>query len=279
MSSTITVGVDGRAEHRAALDWAIARAERDGSRLDLVSVIQRGWGDPPGEPDPAFAGIAGRLLEAEVAIAARRVAEVTHHLRTGHVGTELVAASRAADLLVVGAHPASDRSHFAGSLAVRVAAAADVPVAVVPHGWGGRAGGVTVGVDGEPPSELAVDVAADEADALGAPLIVVCSGFTANPLLTGLVPEIGLGDRRERIVQEAQRRARERHPSLDIRTRVIEAAPARGLVEAAAGSALLVVGTHNRRTGARLLLGSVSHDVLLNLALPVLIVRDRGAEI
>jgi len=58
-----------------------------------------------------------------------------------------------------------------------------------------------------------------------------------------------------------------------VRTRVIEAAPSRGLVEAAAGSALLVVGTHNRHAGGRFLLGSVSHDVLLNLRLPVVVVR------
>ncbi|WP_313545117.1 universal stress protein [Leifsonia aquatica] len=272
MTTTIAVGVDGRPEHRAARDWAITRATRDGSRLELVYVIQRGWGDVLDEPDDALALAARRLVEADAA-AADHVEGVSTTVRYGHVGTELVAAARDADLLVVGAHPATDRSQFTGSLAVRVSAGAAGPVAVVPHGWAGRDGGVTVGVDGGLPSELAVAFAADEAAALDAPLVVVCAGFTANPLLAGLVPEIGLGDRRERIVQKAAERARERHPSLDVRTRVIEAAPSRGLVEAAAGSALLVVGTHNRHAGGRFLLGSVSHDVLLNLRLPVVVAR------
>lgn len=273
MTATIAVGVDGRPEHRAARDWAIDRAARDKARLELVYVIQRVWGDTPDEPDDVLALAARRLVETDAAAASDRVDGVSTAVRYGHVGTELVAAARDADLLVVGAHPATDRSQFTGSLAVRVSAGAAGPVAVVPHGWAGRDGGVTVGVDGGLPSELAVAFAADEAAALDAPLVVVCAGFTANPLLAGLVPEIGLGDRRERIVQKAAEQARERHPSLDVRPRVIEAAPSRGLVEAAAGSALLVVGTHNRHAGSRFLLGSVSHDVLLNLRLPVVVVR------
>ena len=71
MTTTIAVGVDGRPEHRAARDWAITRAIRDGSRLELVYVIQRGWGDVLDEPDDALALAARRLVESDAAAADR----------------------------------------------------------------------------------------------------------------------------------------------------------------------------------------------------------------
>ncbi len=38
---------------------------------------------------------------------------------------------------------------------------------------------------------------------------------------------------------------------------------------------MLVVGTHDRRGVDRLMLGSVSHDLLLNVRIPTVVVRSR----
>lgn len=284
MTNTIMVGVDGRPTHRGALDWAATRAARDGSRLELVYVIERSWGDDSEEPGQLLALAAESLLTAEreeaervvAASAERSTVDIATRYVYGKAGSELASASRDADLLVVGSRSRieGERS-FSGSLAVRVAATALCPVAVIPHDRDRGGSGVVAGVDGEPSSELAVAFAADEADALAETLTIVCAGYTANPLLAGLVPEISLGDRRQRIVEDAARLARELHPDLDVRTIVAETAPARGLVDAAEGSSLLVVGTHNRRGVKRLMLGSVSHDVLLNVRSPVVIARSR----
>lgn len=297
MTDTIMVGVDAEAGHRAALEWATRRAVRDGARLELVFVIERSWGDTPDEPGSLLVLAAKSLLSAEQE-AALRIAEAastrvpaltgpepaparralidvgTRYLY-GHVGPELAWASRDADLLVVGARSGLDHDRgFAGSLALRVAATAACSVAVVPYGWRDAGTGVVVGVDGQVSSDAAVALAAAEAAALDEPLRIVCVGYSANPLLTGLVPEVSLGDHRRRIVDSAADAAHEFHPDLDVRAEVVEASPSRGLVAAAEGHRMLVVGTHNRRSAKRLMLGSVSHDVLLNVRVPVVVARE-----
>src|SRR6185437_3132136 len=197
MAGTIMVGVDGRAEHRAALEWATRRAVRDGARLEIVFVLERSWGDGSDGPDDLLVVAAKSVLATEreaalrIAEAAsarvpaltgpepapgrRPVLEVGTRYLYGHIGAELESASRDADLLVVGARSRAERDRgFAGSLHVRVAAAAPCSVAVVPHGWADTGAGVVAGVDGKPPAEAAVAFAADEAAALGEPLRLVC---------------------------------------------------------------------------------------------------------
>ena len=302
MSETIMVGVDGRAEHRAALEWATRRAVRDGSRLELVFVLEHSWGDDADGPGDLLVMAAKSLLATERE-AALRIAEAastrvpaltgpepapvrraglevgTRYLY-GHVGAELASASHDADLLVLGARSRSERDRgFAGSLHLRVASMAACSVAVVPHGWDGSGSGVVAGADGKRPAEVAVVFAADEAAALGEPLRIVCVGYTANPLLAGFVPDVSLDDRRRRILDEAARRARERQPQVEVHADAIEAAPARGLVEAAEGRRMLIVGTRDRHGAKRIMLGSVGHDVLLNVRVPVVIARaHREAE-
>ena len=299
MTYTIMVGVEGDPDRRAALRWAAERAARDGARLHLVYVIGHAWGDGTDEPGELLVGAAEALLATERRLAEQHVAAWAEGLgrrgaergRTaletaaisvstsylyGHVGAELEAASQDADLLVVGTRSALEREgSYTGSLAVRVAAGALCPVAVIPHGWEQSGRGVTVGVDGGTAGELAVAFAADEAARLEEPLTIACSGYLANPLLAGLVPETSLGDRRQEIVAVAAEFARQLHPELQVVTRIIEAAPSRGLLTAAEGSRMLVVGTHNRHGMKRLMLGSVSHDILLNVHVPVVVVRSR----
>ncbi|MGH1525615.1 universal stress protein [Leifsonia sp. L25] len=302
MTETIMIGVDGKTGHRGALEWAARRAVRDGSRLELVFVLEHSWGDDADGPSDLLVLAAKSLLATEreaalrIAEAAstrvpaltgpepaplpRPVLDVGTRYLYGHVGAELASASRDADLLVVGARSRSERDRgFAGSLHLRVASTATCSVAVVPHGWAGSGTGVVAGVDGKRPGELAVVFAADEAAALGEPLRIVCVGYTANPLLAGFVPEVSLDDRRRRVLDEAARHARELRPEIDVRADAIEAAPARGLVEAAEGSRMLIVGTRDRHGAKRVMLGSVGHDVLLNVRVPVVIARaHREAE-
>ncbi|GIT81779.1 universal stress protein UspA [Leifsonia sp. LS1] len=275
MPGTIMVAVDGDPSHRGAVEWAAARAIRDRARLVLVFVIERSWGDALDEPSPALRA-AGEAILADVLGHTTAISDVATRLCYGHVGAELVSESEDADLLVVGTGRGTDRDRpFRGSLAVRVAAAAACTVAVVPHDWTGGGLGVAVGVDGQPPSEVAVAFAAEEAFRLRERLDIVCAGYSANPLLTGLVPEVSVGDHRERIARSAAEFARELRSDLDIATTVVEAAPADGLVNAARGHRLLVVGTHERRGVQRLMLGSVAHDVLLNVRVPVVVARNR----
>jgi len=299
MTDTIMVAVDGEPDHRAALDWAAERAARDGSRLELVHVIERSWGDSGTRPTRLLELASKTLLDAEQGIAVRHARtvldrgaqagasggvqtvapdiEVTTRTLYGHVGHELVAASADADLLVLGTPSDAERRHtFASSIAARVAAVAGCSVVAVPHGWADGGEGIVVGVDGEGGAESAVEFAADEAAALGEPLTIVCAGYIANPLLAGLVPEVSLGDRRERIAEDAAERMRAEHPGLTVFAETVETSPARGIVAEAEGSRLLVIGTHDRRGVQRVMLGSVGHDVLLNALTPVAVVREHA---
>ncbi|MDN4597278.1 universal stress protein [Leifsonia virtsii] len=293
MADTIMVAVDGEPEHRAALDWAAARAAWMPARLELIHVVERSFADS-GEQSGRMLTLAGRALVAEEERYALRRARAALHLEhadadppraepeirsrvvVGHAGRDVVTASAGAVLLVVGTPPAARTQRaLAGSIAARVASAAACTVVAVPHGWRGHGHGVVVGVDGEPPTGPAVDFAADEAARLGEPLVVVYAGYAVGAVRDGRQPAgpATVGDVRERIVEDAVDRARRRHLRLVVRTRVVEAAPSAGLVSEAHGARMLVLGTHDRRGVKRVVLGSVGHDVLLRARLPVVIAR------
>ena len=86
------------------------------------------------------------------------------------------------------------------------------------------------------------------------------------------VPFDALIEAHEDILGRALARVRADHPAIDASGTLVQGAAAPALVEAAGHAALLVVGTHGRGAVAGLILGSVSHDVLLNMPCPVIVV-------
>jgi nucleotide-binding universal stress UspA family protein len=64
-----------------------------------------------------------------------------------------------------------------------------------------------------------------------------------------------------------------RYPNLKIERKVEEGHPVDVLNDAAETARLLVVGSHGRGAFRRLLLGSVSHELLQEPALPTMVVR------
>ncbi|GAA0815784.1 universal stress protein [Spirilliplanes yamanashiensis] len=117
----VVVGVDGSPASAAALECAAAEAERRGAEL----VVLHAWLHPvsagPGDPlplvyDPSIIEDAGRgiLVEALAGLAERRPRlDARPELAHGAPGRLLVDRSRAAQLVVVGAH---GRGAFAGLL-------------------------------------------------------------------------------------------------------------------------------------------------------------------
>ncbi|MFF1635301.1 universal stress protein [Leifsonia sp. NPDC058248] len=298
MSEKIVVAVDGDPAHRAPVAWAVDRAMRTEAEIEMLYVIQRSWGDREPAPERLLVAAAQAVLDATADYAERRarthasapkrtlaVSGATRHTQEldfpatrwtyGRVAEELDLASHDGDLLVVGVHRTLSTEHaFSGSLGLRVASSAACSVALVPHDWAAGPAGVVVGVDGTLPSETALAFAADEAASSGETLTIVCAGFSANPLLAGLVPEISLGDRRQHIVDGAAEVVRDVHPDVGVVKRVVESSPASGLVTAAADHRMLVLGSRGRHGAKRALLGSVGHDVILNLRTPVVLARD-----
>lgn len=271
------VAVDADPTHVGPLAWGADRAQRTGGELELIFVIERSWGEETDSPPEMLVDAAHMHLAAKREYASGRMrGTISTRWAFGSVAEQLRAVSLDADILVIGARRQPIRPAFTSSIGVRVAAVAPCTTVIVPHDWEESGTGVVVGTDGSPESELAIEFAADEAQSRAQLLTIVCAGYSANPLLTGLVPEESVGERRQWIVDAGAKAVRDRHPSIRLDARVVEGPAAPSLVHAAADARLLVLGGHARSGLERVLLGSVAHDVLVNTSVPTALVRSRA---
>lgn len=138
---------------------------------------------------------------------------------------------------------------------------------------------IVVGVDGSDPSLKALEWAVRQAELTGAEVQAVtawqwpASYGEPMPIAPGYDPEADA----KGVLDEATARLQQAHPSVVIRTRVLEGSPAQVLVEASRGAGLLVVGNRGHGAFAGLLLGSVSEHCTTHAHCPVLVVRERRA--
>ncbi|WP_416981903.1 universal stress protein [Streptomyces sp. T028] len=134
---------------------------------------------------------------------------------------------------------------------------------------------LVVGVDGSEPSLRAVDWAADEAALRGVPLRVVYASLWERYEGTALAgdhktsEEVRAGD----IMAVAARRARKRHPGLEVSAEVVPEEPEYALVREGRNASALVLGTRGRSGFVEMLLGSVSLTVAAHADCPVIVLR------
>ncbi|MEV0147186.1 MULTISPECIES: universal stress protein [unclassified Nonomuraea] len=135
---------------------------------------------------------------------------------------------------------------------------------------------IIVGVDGSPHSRAAVEWAADDALRMHQPLRVV-HAVDRSPYQIAKFPAAQWPDALmrggEQALAEALAVARERQPSVETSTRLVEGPPAIVLRDEAAGAAELVVGNRGLGGFAGALLGSVSVHVAGQVRCPVVVVR------
>jgi nucleotide-binding universal stress UspA family protein len=290
----IVVGHDRSAHSAPAVRWAALEAAQRHAALEVWHVIDDGgrgarlprgmgawWWDVAVEQARPF-------LEPVVE-GARRLAPsvpVSAHVVVGVPASELIVASRQADLLVLGTRSRRELAEFCfGSVVHRVAARAACPVVIAHAGDAlpGPGRPVVVGTDASPASAAALDFAARTAVAAGAPLTVVAAWDT-SAVDPWLVPYSGQGYPAPEDMLEWSRQpaedARDRavatvkgaYPGLDVRTDVRRGPAAQVLTGAAVGAGLLVVGTRGHNALGSLLLGSVSHSVIRSAPCPVVVV-------
>jgi nucleotide-binding universal stress UspA family protein len=141
--SGITVGIDGSEHSVRALEWAAKEAAVRHAPLTVITVHlvpQSGWtGNPIKLPqdaeDAAKERQAAEEMTAKVTsqLGEAQPASVTVRAVIGFPSTELIEASRKADVLVVGSRGAGGFAKLvAGSVSSQVVHHAHCPVVVVP---------------------------------------------------------------------------------------------------------------------------------------------------
>jgi nucleotide-binding universal stress UspA family protein len=142
--------------------------------------------------------------------------------------------------------------------------------------------GIVVGIDGSPNSELALDWAMRQAAAVHAPLMVITVHEVPKSYWGG-IPVIGPADgplleKLRQAAEEMTQKAADqlgdaRPPSVTVRA--VNGFVARELVDASQDADLVVVGARSSSVLGRLLIGSVSSEVVQHSACPVVIVPHK----
>jgi nucleotide-binding universal stress UspA family protein len=142
--------------------------------------------------------------------------------------------------------------------------------------------GIVVGVDGSPNSEHALDWAMRQAAALHAPLTVVAVHEVPKSFWGG-IPVIGPADAAlleklrqaaEEMTQKAASQLGDAKPA-SVTVHAVDGFVVKELVDASQNADMIVIGTRGASGVARLLMGSVSADVVQHSACPVVIVPHR----
>ncbi len=282
--SAVVVGFDGSGLARRAVLWGAEEAARRDAGLVVVQAVQRPL------PEPVFMPMSGPVpefvteetmshaAEEHLAELAAELAQsfpdlnVTTHVRLGRPAEVL--AEEPGDLLVLGS---SGRTGIAemvlGSTAVELVSTAGRPVVVTRSGP--LEGRVVVGVDGSETSADAIAFAFEFASRHGRELLAI---HAFNDAGWAELPEQDVDHVRAdlaKLLGEQLAPHAARHPEVHVAQEIAFDAPARALLHAADGAALVAVGSHGRGVVRRAILGSVSHAVLHHAPCPVAVVHRR----
>lgn len=288
MAGRIVVGVDGSPQSGGALEWAVARAGLGSEQLQLVHAYSL-------VPDLDFYGYhalassqpvdwlaehSQLVLEA----AAGRVGELAPGLSctlTSEVGNPahvLAEVSAGAEAVVVGRRGlGSAASAVLGSVSNRLTTHAACPVVVVGEGELPTTGRVVVGLDGSEFGSAALQYAVAEAAVRESSVRAVAAydvphpAFRADPELVARMRadvEAEVADSIARSIDEAH--GTDFGVTIDLV--VAEGPAAEAILGHADDAQLVVVGTHGKGLVRRVLLGSVSRQVLNDADRPVAVV-------
>jgi nucleotide-binding universal stress UspA family protein len=283
-SQRIVVGYDGSTCADAALTWAVENARQQGGPAPIeVEVVVVGTAMDP--VLGSFRETDDDRVEEWRSAAAEQLERLgwTQHarigVRHGPVVPELLHATRAASMLVVGSNGhALATGTLTGSVSQHVARHAACTVVVVRPRHSTVVDRIVVGVDQSPEAARALRFACERAGRTGESIAAVHGWF--SPLahvLTFDGAESEVADRRQVAAEDLVRTVCapfvEEFPDLEIEAEAISVRPGPMLVDASNAASLVVVGSRGRDAFAELLLGSVSQHVLHHARCPVAIVR------
>lgn len=273
---TLVVGWDGSDRSRDALELARPLARIEGASLTVATVVTA-----------EAAEAERRLREADLnhwpgVEVSRRVVES----RSPGRGLNELAAEVSADMIVLGStHRGPFGRVFPGTVADDVLRHASCSVAVAPSGYARRYGNqirsVVAAFDASPESERALELAAGIARAARGRLKVLA---VAEPPVAMVGPDASYAyhqvlEAREAHLREQVDRALDSiAPGLECEGSVIVRGDAALTLaeETSEGVDLLVLGSRERGSVERALLGGVSSRVVRDASCPVVVVPRQG---
>lgn len=265
---TVIVGVDGSTPSQAALAWAIGRALDRSEPIALVHVIDDEWGQVGNDYAREESKGGAHVLSAAVRFARERMpaGTVSQVIAHGSPAWELAAAARPEDILVVGTHKTGHiHGRVLGTRSVVVASVARCSVAIIPDFDVRNRVGVVVGVAEGDAWPDAVTAGAEQAARSTQDLFLVHAGPASE----------GAG---RTLLRDASAHAMAAAPGIPVHSRESRRAPADALLDASRAASLLVLGESRRSPDRAGFIGTVTHEVLLNINAPVLVARRLWVE-
>ncbi|QGN33975.1 universal stress protein [Microlunatus sp. Gsoil 973] len=288
MSNKIVVGIDGSAISERAVEFAADEAELHGTELEIIYAIAL-----PTDVDFYGVTIAGPQIEALQHYADELLSAAVTTVNQRHpdlvcttnsvIGTPtwvLINASEDAAAIVVGRRGlGAVKSAFLGSVSSRLATEASCPVFVISEDeQRPTSGPIVVGVDDSEFGTAALAFALTQAAARETTVRAVSAYRTpaiAIPIEPELVVELRKSEaaEAERILNTALEQARTPETaSVEVVKVTVEDSPADAILTQSKDAQLIVVGSHGKGFVKRLLLGSVSRQVLHEADRPVAVV-------
>lgn len=289
MTERIVVGIDGSASSERVVAYAAAEAVRMDARLEIVYVVE-----PPPVVEPAGVGLVSPEIEELQAAAEQSLAEIVARAREQQPGLDcsgrapvgqpaqvLGELSDGAACLVVGRRGVGAlESALVGSVSLELSAHPRCPVIVIgdtdPIPTDGP---IVVGVDDSDFSVAAARFALQEAERRATTVRAV-SAYQISPLVVPneaqLIEELQDSERAEaeRVLAAVLTQARTSETAeTPVESLVVNGSASDAILGRAADAQLIVVGSQGKGLVRRLLLGSVSRQVVQDADRPVAVIN------
>lgn len=267
------VGIDGADASDAALAWSLATASIGGEDLLLVTVVERPAGQTIADCRPRQLEEAERLL----ARAADRIPEamqdrVATRILVGPAAQTLAEFCGEGDILVVGTHKTGFlHGRVTGSRSLQLAARARSRLVVVPGVPSTGRRGIVVGLTPGRDWTGAVRSAGVYASRFGEEVrIVQAADPSAVESTWAPQSELAAVDPALLVTAAIEHQLAEEFPGVRVQSRLSQRDAVAAFLDASRAARLLIVPVLDDERAVDFV-GSVAHDVLLNINAPVIL--------